>query len=247
MKRKSSGPASGGKRTNSAGRPITNKILLSMTETEFSAIRHHLEYQTLPSHRSLHAPHKRFTFAYFPNSGLISLVVVMANGKTVEAGIVGREGIAGMPAVAGLERSPLLEVVQIPGDAFRVRIRTLQKILNASPELQQIIRKYTLVLGLHVAQTAACNRLHDIDRRLARWLLMAQDRVCSDTLHITQDFLATMLGTDRTTVSAAAGLFQRMKIIRYSRGAVTILDRSALEGYACECYGVIQRYSGERY
>jgi CRP-like cAMP-binding protein len=246
VKRKALGPSHDGERTNSTGKPVCNKILLSMTEPEFRAIRRHLEYVTLPSHRTLHPPHGRFTFAYFPNAGLISIVVVMADGKTVEAGVIGKEGIAGVPAVAGLGRSPLLEIVQIPGDGFRIKIRTLQRALNAAPELQRTLKKYTLILGLQVAQTAACNRLHDIDHRLARWLLMAQDRVNSSSLQITQDFLATMLGTDRTTVSVAAGLFQRMNIIKYSRGTVTILDRGALERYACECYGVIQRYNGER-
>jgi CRP-like cAMP-binding protein len=223
-----------GKRTNAAGKLIRNKILLAMIDAEFHVIRPHLEYVALPSHLRLHEPHQTFRFVYFPNEGLISLVVVMANGKTVEAGIVGREGVAGLPAVAGLSRGPLREVMQIGGNGFRVKIRDLKKMLDFTP---------TMALGLHVAQTAACNRLHDIDRRLARWLLMASDRVDSGTLRVTHDFLATMLGTDRPSVSLAAGLFQRMNIIKYSRGAVKILNRGALENQSCECYAVIQRYA----
>jgi CRP-like cAMP-binding protein len=167
----------------------------------------------------------------------------MANGKTVEAGIVGREGVAGLPAVAGLSRGPLREVMQIGGNGFRVKIRDLKKTLDSTPDLRRIVKRYTMILGLHVAQTAACNRLHDIDRRLARWLLMAHDRVDSGTLRITHDFLATMLGTDRPSVSQAAGRFQRMNIIKYSRGEVKIVNRGALEDQACECYAVIQQYA----
>jgi CRP-like cAMP-binding protein len=232
-----------GKRTNAAGKPIRNKILLEMTDVEFHVIRPHLEHVALPSHLKLHEPDRAYRFVYFPNEGLISLVVAMANGKTVEAGIVGSEGVAGLPAVVGLSHAPLREVMQIGGNGFRVRIPDLKKTLDSSPDLQRILGHYTMMLGLQVAQTAACNRLHDIDRRLARWLLMAHDRVDSGTLGITHDFLATMLGTDRPSVSLAAGVFQRMNIIKYSRGTVKILNRAALENQACECYAVIQRYA----
>lgn len=243
MRRKPARVMQAGKRTNAAGKTIRNKILLAMNDAEFLMIRPHLEYVALPSHLRLLEPHQTFKFVYFPNEGLISLVVVMANGKTVEAGIVGSEGVAGLPAVAGLSRGPLREVMQIGGNGFRVKIRDLKKTLDSTPDLQRILERYTMMLGLHVAQTAACNRLHDIDRRLARWLLMANDRVESGTLRITHDFLATMLGTDRPSVSLAAGLFQRMNIIKYSRGAVKILNRGALENQSCECYAVIQRYA----
>jgi len=243
LRRKSTQATQDGNRTNAAGKPIRNKILLAMTGVEFPVIRPRLEYVALPSHLRLHEPHRAFKFVYFPNEGLISLVVAMANGKTVEAGIVGSEGVAGLPAVAGLTRGPLREVMQIGGNGFRIRIRDLAKTLDYTPNLQRILERYTMMLGLHVAQTAACNRLHDIDQRLARWLLMAYDRVDSGTLRITHDFLATMLGTDRPSVSLAAGLFQKMNIIEYTRGAVKILNRGALENQACECYAVIQRYA----
>lgn len=232
-----------GIRTNAAGKPIRNKILLAMTDAEFRVIRPHLRHVALPSHLSLHEPHQTYVFAYFPNEGLISLVVAMENGKTVEAGIVGNEGVAGLPAVVGLSRSPLREVMQIGGSGFRIKVRDFTATLEVAPHLQRLLRRYTMMLGLHVAQTAACNRLHDIDRRLARWLLMAHDRMDSGTLRITHGFLATMLGTDRPSVSLAAGVFQKMNIIQYSRGAVKILDRGALERRSCECYGVIQRYA----
>ncbi len=172
-------------------------------------IRPHLKYVSLPSHLRLHESHQPFKYVHFPNEGLISLVIVMENGKTVEAGIVGREGVSGMHAVAGLSHGPLREVMQIGGNGFRIRINDLKKTLGFTRNFQRILERYSTMLGLHVAQTAACNRLHDIDRRLARWLLMAHDRVDSGTLRITHDFLATMLGTDRPSVSQAAGTLQK--------------------------------------
>ena len=231
------------KRTIAGGKHVRNRILLAMTDAEFLVIRRHLKYVALPSHRRLHEPHRTFRFVYFPNEGLISLVVVMANGKTVEAGIVGREGLSGLPAVLGLSRGSLREVMQIGGNGFRIKTGALNKTLNSMPGLQRIMERYAMVLGLHVAQTAACNRLHAVTRRLARWLLMAHDRVDSGTVRITHDFLATMLGTDRPSVSQAAGTLQKMSIIQYRRGTVKILNRNELEKQACECYGIIQRYS----
>jgi CRP-like cAMP-binding protein len=169
----------------------------------------------------------------------------MNNGKTAEAGIVGNEGFVGTLAAVGLSRSPLQAVVQITGDGFRVEIGALQNILESAPRLQVMLSRYAAIRGMQVAQTAACNRLHDIEQRLARWLLMTQDRVDSGSLAITHDFLATMLGTDRSTVSLAAGVLQKKKLIKYTRGAVEIVNRKKLEDSACECYGVIRQYDNE--
>jgi CRP-like cAMP-binding protein len=234
-----------GERTNTAGKPISNIILLSISYSDYSSLRPHLEYVSLPNHLVLHQAGGRLEFAYFPNRGLISLVVVMKDGKTAEAGIVGNEGFTGTLAAVGLSRSPLQAVVQITGDGFRVAVGALQNALESAPHLQFMLSRYAAVRGMQVAQTAACNRLHDIGQRLARWLLMAQDRVDSGSLPITHDFLATMLGTDRPTVSLAAGVLQRKKIIEYTRGTVKIVNRKKLEDSACECYGVIQQYDGE--
>ena len=147
--------------------------------------------------------------------------------------------------VLGLHRGPLQAVVQVTGDGFRVEVGALQNTLESAPHLQLMLSRYAVVQGMQVAQTAACNRLHDIEQRLARWLLMTQDRVDSGPLPITHDFLATMLGTDRPTVSLAAGVLQKKKLIEYTRGAVEIVNRKKLEDSACECYGVIQQYDGE--
>ena len=234
-----------GERTNTEGKPVSSLILLSISDSDYRSLRPHLEYVSLPNHLVLHEAGGKLEFAYFPNRGLISLVVVMKDGRTAEAGIVGNEGFTGTLAAVGLSRSPLHTVVQITGDGFRVEVGALQNTLESAPHLQLMLSRYAAIRGMQVAQTAACNRLHDIGQRLARWLLMTQDRVDSGSLPITHDFLATMLGTDRPSVSEAAGVLQKKKLIEYTRGAVKIVNRRKLENSACECYGVIQQYDGE--
>ena len=233
------------KRTNTAGKQVSNKILLSISDSDYRALRPHLEYVSLPNHLVLHEAGGKLEFAYFPNRGLISLVVGMKDGTTVEAGIVGNEGFIGTLAAVGLSRSPLQAVVQITGDGFRVKLGALQKTLESVPRLQLMLNRYAAIRGMQVAQTVACNRLHDTEQRLSRWLLMTQDRVDSGSLPITHDFLATMLGTDRSSVSLAAGVLQKKELIEYTRGAVKIVNRKNLEDFACECYGITQQYNGE--
>ena len=245
MESKPSQVVQSGERTNAEGKPVSNRILLSISDRDYSSLRPHLEYVSLPNHLILHEAGGKLEFAYFPNQGLISLVVVMKDGGTAEAGIVGNEGFTGTLAAVGLSRSPLQAVVQITGDGFRVGIEALQNALVSAPPFQLILSRYAAIRGMQVAQTAACNRLHDIEQRLARWLLMTQDRVDSASLPITHDFLATMLGTDRSSVSLAASGLQKKNVIEYARGAVKIVNRKKLEASACECYGVIQQYDGE--
>jgi CRP-like cAMP-binding protein len=174
---------------------------------------------------------------------MVSLVIATEDGKTVEVGEVGREGFAGIQAAVGIDRNQVREIVQIAGDGFRVRLEELKSVLRSAPELQRILTRYAVVQGMQFAQTAACNRLHNIEQRLARWLLITRDRVDSPTLAITHDFLATMLGTDRPTVSLAVGVLQTKGIVENTRGVLQILSRAKLEKRACECYGVIQQYN----
>ena len=237
--------AQSGQRTNPAGKPVSNLILLALSDSDYSALRPHLKYVSLPNHLVLHEVGENIEFSYFLNRGLISLVVVMKDGKTAEAGIIGNEGFTGTLAAVGLNQSPLQAVVQISGDGFRVEAGALQNTLETAPHLQLMLSRYSVIRGMQVAQTAACNRLHDIEQRLARWLLMTQDRVDSGPLPITHDFLATMLGTDRSTVSLAAGVLQKKKLIEYTRGAVKIVNRKKLEDSTCECYGVIRQYDAD--
>jgi CRP-like cAMP-binding protein len=237
-------PTVSGMRTDVSGRQVKNVILLSLPDNEYSLIRPHLEFVNLPHHLIMHEPAEKIEYGYFLNEGMTSLVVLTSDGRSVEVGIVGREGVVGTPLAVGLQRGPCRAIMQIPGSGLRVKAGVLEDILLAAPTLQMAVSRYALMQGLQVAQIAACNRLHEIEQRLARWLLMCQDRVDSQLLHLTQDFLAQMLGTGRPTVTLAAGILQRAGLIQNSRGTVKILNRKSLEGAACECYGVIQHFNG---
>src|ERR1700675_2638527 len=156
-----------GERTNTEGKPVSNLILLSISDSDYESLRPHLEYVSLPNHLVLHEGGGKLEFAYFPNRGLISLVVAMKDGKSVEDGIVGNEVFTGTPAAVGLSRSPLQAVVQITGDGFRVEVGALQNALESAPQLQLMLTRYALIRGVQVAQTAACNRRHEIGARFA--------------------------------------------------------------------------------
>jgi CRP-like cAMP-binding protein len=234
-----------GERTNVDGKAVRNKVLLATPDNEYELMRPYLKHIELPHHLSLHEPTQKIEFVYFLNRGMISQVVVTKDGRTVEVGVVGKEGYAGAGLAAGLSRSSVREIIQIAGDGFRMMGNALELILRSAPKLQVILNRHTGLQGMQVAQTAACNRLHDIQQRLSRWLLMTQDRVDSGVLPITHDFVATMMGTDRSTVSLAAAVLQKNRIIEYVRGAVKIVSRRKLEKSACECYDVIQQFEDD--
>jgi CRP-like cAMP-binding protein len=234
-----------GERTNAVGKPVRNKVLLATPDNEYALMRPDLTYMDLPHHLSLHEPTQNIEFVYFPNRGMVSQVVVTKDGRTVEVGVVGNEGYVGAGLAVGLSRSSVREIIQIAGDGFRMMGNALERILRSAPQLQVILNRHTGLQGMQVAQTAACNRLHDIQQRLSRWLLMTQDRVDSGVLPITHDFIATMMGTDRSSVSLAAAVLQEKGIIEYARGAVKIVNRRKLEKSACECYAVIQQFEDD--
>lgn len=234
-----------GERSNPAGKAVSNDILLAIPEIEFNAIRPHLQFVLLPQRFRLHEANQKLEDVYFLNQGMVSLVFTTQKDESVEVGVVGKEGFTPIPVAAGLRRSPHRAVMQIGGEGFKIRVSDLEMALPSSPILHNRLNRYAAIHGLQVAQTAGCNRLHDIQQRLARWLLLAQDRVGSGLLRITHDFLAMMLGTDRPSVSLAAGALQKRRIIEYTRGSVRILNRKRLESSACECYGIIQQFNGE--
>src|ERR1700726_2563111 len=233
-------------RTNIDGKQINNKVLLATPDKKFERMRAELTYTDPPSHLSLHEPTQSIEFVYFPNRGMVSQVVVTKDGRTVEVGVVGSEGYVGAGLAVGLSRSSVREIVQIAGDGFRMIGSALERILQSAPQLQMILSRHSGLQGMQVAQTAACNRLHDIQQRLSRWLLMTQDRVNLGILPITHDFIAMMMGTDRSTVSVAAGILQEKGIIEYVRGAVRVVNRRKLQTSACECYGVIQGFEDRK-
>jgi CRP-like cAMP-binding protein len=234
-----------GQRTNGEGKQVSNKVLLATPDNEYELMRADLTYVDLPDHLSLHEPTQNIEFIYFPNRGMVSQVVVTKDGRTVEVGVVGNEGYVGAGLAVGLSRSPVREVIQIAGDGFRMMGSALERILRSAPQLQMILSRHSGLQAMQVAQTAACNRLHDIQQRLSRWLLMTQDRVNLGVLPITHDFIATMMGTDRATVSVAAAVLQKKGIIEYVRGAVKVVNRRKLKNTACECYDVIQQFENE--
>jgi CRP-like cAMP-binding protein len=234
-----------GERTNFEGKAIGNRILLAIPDEEFASIRDALQFMDLPHYSVLHEPRKKLEHAYFLNSGMASLVFNTNGGERVEVGVIGNEGFTPIPVAAGLRHIPHEAIMQVSGDGFRMPVEKLQATLQSSPQLQKLLNRYATVHGLQTAQTAGCNRLHDLDQRLARWLLLIQDRVASGLLRITHDFLAMMLGTDRPSVSLAAASLRKKRIIEYTHGTVKVLNRKELESSACECYGLIQEFNAE--
>lgn len=230
-------------RSGSDGRAIENSILQSLPENEFAAILPHLEFVELTKQQVLHEPGERLAFGHFVNRGLVSMMVVTCDARSVEVGMVGREGFVGAPLAFGFANSSQRALIQIKGTAFRVKAELLRSALDDAPVFRDRISRAVLLQGLQVAQLAACNRLHEVEQRLARWLLMTHDRAPGNSLPITHDLLAQMLGSGRPSVTLAAGVLQRAGTIGYTRGQVTILDRQALERSACECYSAIQRIS----
>lgn len=234
-----------GERTSPDGKAISNRMLLALPEEEFTLLRPYLGWMQLPTHYVVHHPGRALDYACFPNHGLVSTVVSMQEGGAVEAGMVGSEGCTGIPLAVNLKYTPLQQVVQIEGDGYRLDRAALEVLLPQLPQFRFALTRYAVIQGLQIAQTAACNRLHGIEQRLARWLLMAQDRVDSGWLALTHDFLAVMLGTDRPTVTIAAGHLQDRRAIEYVPGAVRVVNHHKLQESACECYGVVQQFNGE--
>ncbi len=223
------------------GNHIYNEILLGLPEKEAEQILPKLEFVRLKTHQVLHESGDTLKSAWFCNSGLISILSVFPDGKTVEVGLVGKEGFIGVPLVAGFRTAPTRAVTQIEGSAFRVDSDKLAILLRECPILERKLQQFSQILAMQVTQIAACNRLHEVDERLARWLLMSADRVESNLVPLTQELIAQMLGTRRSSVTVSAGILQKAGLISHSRGEVHIVDRPGLEEAACECYAIMHR------
>jgi CRP-like cAMP-binding protein len=215
---------------------LQNAILLALPPKDTKSLLDLLEWVDLPTHTSLQEAGEVTEFGYFINGGLASILNVMANGKSVEVGLSGKEGFIGVGLIVGFKTSPSRVVMQVAGDGFRVRARDLPDILGKWPRLEKLLQRYSQALMMQAAQIAACNRLHEVDQRLARWLLMSQDRLGGDDVPLTQQFLAHMLGTRRASVTVAARSLQEGGSIAYKRGHVKITGRLQLERASCECY-----------
>jgi CRP-like cAMP-binding protein len=221
-----------------------NRLLGALPSEELEAMVPLLESVPLTTGMAIYEPHEPISYVYFPISGVVSMVSEMREG-TVEVGTVGREGMTGLPLVLHATTMPSRAFVQVPGHAYRMRGSDLTAALRESPRVERLIYRYVLALFDQAAQHAACNRLHALEERCARWLLMTHDRVDGDVLPLKHEFLAEMLGVHRPAVTIAAGALQKAGVIRYTRGKVTVLDRGALEEASCECYGIITRRAAQ--
>jgi CRP-like cAMP-binding protein len=225
-----------------AGRlSIQNEILLGLPRKERALVLSKSEFVALPARTVLSEMAGPIESCYFLNSGVASIIHVMNDGKSVEVGLTGKEGFVGLPLVVGYRTSPTRAIVQIDATGHKIRAGDLKNALGNCPGLEEGLHRYAQELAVQAIQIAACNRLHEVDERLARWLLMSQDRVGESTFPLTQEFISHMLGTRRASVTVAAGILQKAGLITYSRGQVTIEDRDGLESAACECYAGINQ------
>ena len=217
-----------------------NWLLAMIPREELEAISPDLEPVPLPLKQVLHEPLEPIAHVYFVEHGVVSLVNEPENGDIVELATIGPEGMVGFQVVLGTDTVPSRAIVQVPGDAIRMRIKDFESALPRVPRLQKVLLRHTMALLNQVAQGTACNRLHEVQERCARWLLQTHDRVEGDTFPMTQEFLSQMLGVHRPTVTVAASMLQRAGHIRYTRGQITIVDRKGLEASSCSCYQTIK-------
>lgn len=218
-----------------------NRILKALPDESFERIRPHLEKVELEPGQILFRPEERIEYVYFPNYAMVSVLASTISGQCAEAGVIGNEGIVGMEVLMGTDNTLNENVIQLPNGALRMPTAAIREEFKRNEALHDLILQFMRLFMLQVSQTALCNRLHTIEERLARWLLMCHDRAETDQLKLTQEFLGIMLGTNRATVTMSAIVLQTIGVIRYSRGLITITDRPELEHFACECYETIKR------
>ena len=221
---------------SSSRNPVGNNLIAALPQQEYERLLPHLEPVSLPIKLVLCEPNEPIKYAYFLNSGATSLLNLLQDGQTIEAATVGKEGMIGVPLLLGTTQIPLQVIVQIPGDALRMKADVFKAQVYAGCPLHTLLLRYTQTLMNQISQTAACNRLHSIEERCCRWLLLSHDRVESDSFPLTHEFLSYMLGVRRASVSEVAATLQKSGLIDYRRGRITIRDRKGLEAAACECY-----------
>jgi CRP-like cAMP-binding protein len=218
-----------------------NRLLAALPPDSLLRLRPRLSLVELPLRQVLHRPEVPINTVYFPEHGWSSMLAYMEDGDAAEVGLVGFEGIVGLPVVLGGECDDVEAMVQGPGKAFSMSAAALRQAMADDPVLRDLLLRYALVHHGQVARTAACNGRHQTEQRLARWLLMAHDRADGDEFPMTHEFLAMMLGLRRAGVTVAAGILQKAHFIRYERGRIEVTDRPGLESVACECYGISRR------
>lgn len=220
--------------------PIANSLLAALPRNEYERLSSGLESVNLASGEVLHQPGEPIRYAYFPNNCLVSLLAVVEGRTVLEVGLVGSEGMVGIPLALGIGISPVRALVQESGTAMRIKSARVGREFRRNPSLHQILLRYTHMLMAQATQTAVCTRFHLLESRLARMLLMTRDRMRSNDFRLTHEFLAQMLGVRRVGVTKAAGALQQRKLISYSRGGIRILNRKGLEAASCRCYQIVK-------
>lgn len=220
--------------------PSQNQLLAALPINDYQRLIPDLELVTLSNQQLIYDVGESIRYVYFPNQALVSFVSLMEDGSTTEVGIVGKDGMVGMPVCWGGESSANIQAIaQMPGSAIRMKAQKLKIEFERGGAMQRLLLLYTQAIFTQVSQTAACNRHHTVEQRLARWLLTVQDHIQLDELILTQEFISQMLGTRRAGVTVAALALQQAGMIRYTRGRITVIDRDKLKSAACECYGII--------
>jgi len=225
--------------------PTVNRLLATLPKKEYERLLPGLKRITLTFGEVLYEPGDRIKHVYFPNNSIVSLLSALSERSTLEVGMVGNEGMAGLPIFMGVKVSRTRALVQGAGSAMRMTSATVRDEANRLGALHRLLHRYSHSLLTQVSQSATCNRFHSVDARLARWLLMTSDRLGMGEFRLTQEFMSSMLGVRREGVNKAAGALQTEKLIRYSRGVITILNRRGLEANSCECYALIKSESDE--
>jgi CRP-like cAMP-binding protein len=227
--------------SRTAAAPRANRLLGLLSPGDYKRLRPYFQRISLQYRQSLYRANKPIESVYFIETGVGSLVNTMAHGQAAEVGTIGNEGVVGLPLVFGDHQAPTSVYVQVPGAGLRMKATLFKKELARSASMRSVMLRYAHAFFNQVAQSAACNHFHSLEQRCCRWLLMTHDRMQSDEFLLTQEFLAMMLGVQRTGVTAAAGVLQQAGLIRYKRGNVTIIDRRGLIRRSCECYGVSKK------
>ncbi|OUL31195.1 Crp/Fnr family transcriptional regulator [Nostoc sp. 106C] len=217
-----------------------NRLLAALPAYEYERLVPHLKFVALSSGEFLYEPEEPITQIYFPNNSVVSVIITTENGSTVEVGLVGNEGMVGIPVILGGNTTTTSGIVKIPGSAMQMNADIVKIEFERGGLLQKLLLRYVQALHAQVSQAAVCNRLHTLEARLARWLLTVSDRIQSDELPLTQEYISHMLGVRRSGVTVAAGTLSEQGIISYHRGHITILNREGLEATSCECYRIIK-------
>jgi CRP-like cAMP-binding protein len=217
-----------------------NLLLAALSQEDFELLTPHLRMARMVKTEPIFARGLPASHVWFPHEGVISIVAADADGGTIEVATVGREGMTGISLVLGSETMANEAMVQVPGFASRIETAAFRAAVERAPSLRWKLLRYVLAVMTQVSQNTACNQLHVVNTRCARWLLMTHDRVSGDSFELTHEYLAMMLGVTRPSVSAAAAALKRAGLINYSRGAITVVDRGGLEAMSCECYRIVE-------